>query len=64
MHDPSIELLDEPTSTMDPAFERHIVDKLIHMRSNKNIIIINHRSALSKAVDLVLVIKQGQIVAD
>jgi ATP-binding cassette subfamily C protein LapB len=64
VHDPSILLLDEPTSAMDPASEGHIADNLIHMRSDKTMIIVTHRSALFKAADRVLVIKQGQIVAD
>ena len=64
VHDPSILLLDEPTSAMDPASEGHIADNLIHMKSDKTMIIVTHRSALFKAADRVLVIKQGQIVAD
>lgn len=64
VHDPSILLLDEPTSAMDPASEGHLADNLIHMRSDKTMIIVTHRSALFKAADRVLVIKQGQIVAD
>ena len=64
VHDPSILLLDEPTSAMDPASEGRIADNLIQMKSDKTMIIVTHRSALFKAADRVLVSKQGQIVAD
>ena len=49
---------------MDPASKGHIADNLIQMKSDKAMIIVTHRSALFKAADRVLVIKQGQIVAD
>ena len=64
VHDPSILLLDEPTSATDPASEGRIADNLIQMKSDKTMIIVTHRSALFKAADRVLVSKQGQIVAD
>lgn len=64
LHDPAILLLDEPTSAMDQATERNVVESLTSIGQAKTMLIVTHRNPILTMVDRVFVIENGQIVAD
>ena len=64
LHDPAILLLDEPTSSMDQASEQKIVNNLGEHCKDKTMVIITHRNPIMALVDRVLVLDQGQVMAD
>ena len=60
--DPGLVVLDEPTSRLDPATERHVeraVDRLLDGRTG---VIIAHRLASLSRVDTIAVVERGRIV--
>ncbi|HEU4707825.1 MAG TPA: ATP-binding cassette domain-containing protein, partial [Methylophilaceae bacterium] len=64
IHNPSILLLDEPTSSMDHSGEELVKKRLMEMSVGKTLIVITHRSSLFELVDRIIVIDSGKIVAD
>ena len=61
---PSIVLLDEPTSAMDHSGEEAIKKRLMEASVGKTLMVITHRSSLFDLVDRIIVIDGGKIVAD
>ncbi len=66
--DVDILLFDEPLAALDPKTGRktiEIIDEL-HQRTNKTIVIIEHRleDVLHRPVDRIILMEQGEIVAD
>src|SRR5512133_1223524 len=66
MHDPSVLLLDEPTSAMDPESARLVRDEIIRLRSaQRTIIICTHNLAEAEALaDRIAIIYRGKILLD
>jgi ATP-binding cassette subfamily C protein LapB len=64
LHDPKILLLDEPTSSMDQGSEKKVVDSLKEVCIDKTMLIVTHRNPIFVMVDRVLILENGQIVAD
>ncbi len=64
LHEPSIILLDEPTSAMDHSGEEFVKQRLKEATAGKTLMIISHRSSLFDLVDRIIVIDHGKIVAD
>ncbi len=64
IHDPKILLLDEPTSSMDQGTEKKVVNGLAEACKDKTMLIVTHRNPIFSMVDRVLVLENGQIVAD
>ena len=62
--DPSIILLDEPTSSMDNSSEAAFKRRLGEVLGKKTLVLITHRSSLLPLVDRILILDQGKIVAD
>ena len=64
MHDPSVLLLDEPTSAMDPESSRLVRDEIARLRSSKRTIIIcTHNLAEAEALaDRIAIIYRGKIL--
>ena len=62
--DPSIILLDEPTSAMDHSGEELVKKRLMEMSAGKTLVVITHRSSLFDMVGRIIVIDSGKIVAD
>jgi ATP-binding cassette subfamily C protein LapB len=62
--DPSILLLDEPTSAMDNGAEQQIMRRLLEIVPGKTVILVTHRSALLPLVDRLIVLERGKVVMD
>jgi len=61
---PSIIIMDEPTSAMDSGTEQQLMFRLKSLFENKTVIVITHRGTLLSLVDRVIVMDSGRIVAD
>jgi ATP-binding cassette subfamily C protein LapB len=64
LHDPKVLLLDEPTSSMDQGSEKKVVESLKEICIDKTMLIVTHRNPILAMVDRVLILENGQIVAD
>lgn len=64
MHDPSVLLLDEPTSAMDPESSRLVRDEIARLRSSRRTIVIcTHNLAEAEALaDRIAIIYRGRIL--
>ncbi len=60
--DPDVLLLDEATSSVDPETERTIQGSLKKLMTGRTSLIIAHRLSTILDVDLILVIRQGEII--
>ena len=64
LHTPSTLILDEPTSSMDSATEKLVLDNLIEWMGDRTLLAITHRNTLVRLATRVLVVDQGTLVAD
>ena len=64
LHDPSLLILDEPTSSMDAASEKFVLARLVEWAGHRTIVAITHRNSILEMVERVLVIEQGSVLAD
>ena len=64
VHNPSILILDEPTTGLDIGLERALVNKMDEIVEDKTLIVITHRFTALDLVDRVIVLSEGKIVAD
>tara|TARA_Y200000002_G_scaffold327724_1_gene290959 strand:- start:918 stop:2537 length:1620 start_codon:yes stop_codon:yes gene_type:complete len=64
LHHPSTLILDEPTSSMDQATEKAVLDNLSSWLGPKTLVAITHRNSLVRLASRVLVLDQGVLVAD
>lgn len=64
LNDPPVLLLDEPTSAMDHQSEERLKGRLRPFAAAKSLILVTHRTSLLELIDRLIVIDQGQIVAD
>ncbi|MCY1280926.1 Toxin RTX-I translocation ATP-binding protein [compost metagenome] len=62
--DPPLLVLDEPTSAMDNSSEEQLRQRLAAWSANKTLILITHRSSMLALVDRLVVLDNGQVVAD
>ncbi len=62
--DPPILLLDEPTSNMDNRSESLVKEELARLDPATTLILITHRTTMLDAVNRLIVMDQGGIVAD
>jgi ABC-2 type transport system ATP-binding protein len=65
LHDPSVLLLDEPTSAMDPHSAKLVRDAVLSLRHHQRAIVIcTHNLAEAETLaDRIAVIRRGQIIA-
>jgi ABC-2 type transport system ATP-binding protein len=65
LHDPSVLLLDEPTSAMDPHSAKLVRDAVLGLRHHRRAIVIcTHNLAEAEALaDRIAIIRRGRIVA-
>ncbi len=59
---PSLLLLDEPTSELDAKSEAEVCRALLNVMKDQTILMISHNVALLKEMDQIWVIDQGQVV--
>lgn len=64
LFDPPVLIMDEPTGSMDRAFESRFIDRLATVGAGKTMIIITHRQAMLALCDRLIIMDQGQILAD
>jgi len=64
VNDPSILILDEPTTGLDIGLEKALVNKMKKIVEEKTLIVITHRFTALDLVDRVIVLSDGKIVAD
>jgi ATP-binding cassette subfamily C protein LapB len=64
MLDPSILLLDEPTSNMDTASETRFIKRIGNFLGDRTVVLNTHRTSLLRLVDRLIVIDHGRIVAN
>ncbi len=64
MLDPTIILLDEPTSNMDNSTEATFKKRLGEALPGKTLLLVTHRSSMLTLVDRLLILDGGKIVAD
>ncbi|UFQ96572.1 type I secretion system permease/ATPase [Pseudomonas wenzhouensis] len=62
--DPTILLLDEPTSAMDNATEERLKQRLASISVNKTLLLVTHRASMLSLVDRLIIIDRGRIIAD
>jgi ABC-2 type transport system ATP-binding protein len=65
LHDPSVLLLDEPTSAMDPHSAKLVRDAIVGLRHDQRAIVVcTHNLAVAEALaDRVAIIRRGRIIA-
>lgn len=64
LHDPTILILDEPSSSMDARTEKRLCNHLRSILEGKTLFLITHRASLLTLVDRVIVLDNGSIRAD
>lgn len=62
--DPSILLMDEPTSSMDSMAEARFIQQTQAAVAGKTLIVVTHRMAVLNMVDRLIVLENGRITAD
>jgi len=64
LHEPNLLILDEPTSSMDTATEKSVIESLKSWPAEKTILIVTHRNSLLDIVNRVFIVDDGKILAD
>jgi ATP-binding cassette subfamily C protein LapB len=64
IRDPSVVLLDEPTSTMDESTERHFIEQFAKWSVGRTVVIATHRMRVLELVQRLIVIENGQVALD
>lgn len=64
IHEPNIMVLDEPSNSMDNASEEQLRANLVNYVKDRTLVLITHKVSLLSLVDRIIVIDQGQVVAD
>jgi ATP-binding cassette subfamily C protein LapB len=64
LNDAPILLLDEPSSAMDHQSEDGLKSRLRRFTAGKTVILVTHRTSLLELIDRLIVIDNGQIMAD
>jgi ATP-binding cassette subfamily B protein len=62
--DAKIYVMDEPTSALDAIVEEKVLNNFINETNGRTAIIISHRLSLTKKVDRVIFMENGQIVEE
>lgn len=64
LFNPPILVLDEPSSNMDSYSEQNLKQNLNKLVKDKTFVLITHKFSMLDLVDRIIVIEQGQVVAD
>lgn len=57
-------LLDEPSSAMDSMLEQHLCQSIETLSREKTLLLITHKTSLLSLVERLMVLDNGQLVAD
>jgi ABC-type multidrug transport system fused ATPase/permease subunit len=60
--DPPVLVFDEATSALDVHTEKEVMNSLNHLRNNKTILIVTHRTTAIEHCDQTVVIENGKVV--
>lgn len=55
-------ILDEPSSALDPFAEHEIASQMLESAKDKTVIMISHKLSLTKNLDRIVVLDQGEII--
>ncbi len=61
IHNPSVLILDESTSGLDPAGEAELIDRLLRYRRGKTTVLISHRPSVIRCADWIVLLEQGHV---
>ncbi|MBF0383346.1 MAG: type I secretion system permease/ATPase [Magnetococcales bacterium] len=61
---PNILVMDEPTSSMDAKSEQELRNRLRDFLKDRTLLLITHRASLLSFVDRIIVLDNGQLLAD
>lgn len=64
LHEPNLLIMDEPSNSMDNASEEQFKRLLNEVIEGRTLLMITHKMSLLTLVDRLIVVDQGQIVAD
>lgn len=64
LNDPPILVMDEPTSNMDNQSEMQVKHELARFGPETTLILITHKTSMLDVASRVIVVEQGQVVAD
>jgi ATP-binding cassette, subfamily C, bacterial LapB len=64
LNDSPILLLDEPSSAMDHQSEAALKARLNRFAAGKTVVLVTHRTSLLELIERMIVIDNGQIMAD
>lgn len=64
LRQPQIVLLDEPTAALDEPLEAQVIRQLAQWLPGRTLVLVTHRPALLGLVDRIIVMNNGEIVAD
>ena len=62
LKNPPILILDEATSALDSESEKHVQDAINNLMKNRTAIVIAHRLSTIQNADLIVVVKEGEII--
>lgn len=61
---PSLLLMDEPTSSMDNQTEQQFIAQLHHAVNDQTLIVVTHRPSLLVLVNRIIIVEEGKVVMD
>lgn len=64
LHEPNMLIMDEPSNSMDNATEEQFKRQLTQVIEGRTLLMVTHKMSLLSLVDRLIVVDQGQIVAD